>query len=110
MSFSFEEVTTLLRLAFTVSGFLVSTASFVTGIYLSELRKHPLKKEVNPLIWLTISLICCPILIVFLNFVILVYATLSLFFFSYLLTLALAPIVPVIAIICVLIKNRPLED
>ena len=110
MSICFDQVTTLLRLAFTISGFLVASASFIIGLYLSELKTFPQRAKVMPFVWLAISLILFPAVLVVWDFVIVLLTPLNMHFTLYLLTLSLAPAVPIVAIIYILSKHRPMED
>jgi len=111
MFLSYDQMYNLLSLGLSVSSILVSTASFITGLYLSELKKFPTKKKIAPFVWLIISLTSISTLIIILNLIIVV-STISqnIFLILYFMVFSLSPIIPIIAITFILVRYKPLEE
>ena len=105
---SFDLITKMLTLSLTITGFLVAAATFVTGLYLSRMKTFPPKGRLKPFIYLIISLIAMPIIIVVTNSVAIAFSALPFCLKLYLLFINLAPIVPV-AVISYLIARRQLD-
>jgi len=103
---SLETIETLLSITLTVSGFLIATASFITGLYLSELKTFPPKKKTKPFIYLIISLIVLPIVIAISNSIAIVFSDLAFWLKLYLFLINLASIAPIAVIVYILRRKQ----
>lgn len=104
-----DTIDMLLSLTLAASGFLIGTASFVLGLYLSERHKMAPREELMPFVYLISSLISLPIVIVAVGCVVIMCSSHPSWMKLNLLLILLAPIVPAVAIICILVRKRPLR-
>lgn len=96
---------TFVSLGLTATGFMVAAASFLAGQYLSESRKLGIERRLNFFLVLILSLLFVPLCLTILNSVSIGVSSLAWNIKSILLTITLSPLVPIIVILAILLKE-----
>jgi len=97
----------LLSLTLTVSGFSIGTASFISGLYLSEFNKMAPKKELMLFVYLIVSLIGLPLVVIAISCITIAFSCQLIWLKLHLLLVTMTPVAPAVAIIYILIRNSP---
>jgi len=97
----------LVSLTLAISGLLIGTASFVLGLYLPQFDRMASQEKLMSYLYLEISLLGPALLIIALTCVSVIFSCQELWLKTYLLLILVAPIVPALAVIYILIKNSP---
>jgi len=97
----------LVSLTLTVSSFLIGTAAFVLGLYLTRFEKMAPKDKLMPYLYLIVSLVSPPVIAIATTCIITVCSCQPLWMKIYLLLILFTPIVPAIAVIYILIHHSP---
>jgi len=97
----------LISFALTASGFSIGTASFVVGLYIREFNEMAPKKKLMPFVYLIVSLIVLPIIVISISCMVIAFSCQPLWLKLNLALIILTPIAPAVAIIYILIRNSP---
>ena len=97
----------LVSFTLTVSGFLIGTASFVSGLYIREYEELASKEKLMSFVFLITSLIVPPLGIISLDCVIVLCSCQPLWLILHLLLILLVPVVPCMAIVYILRQYWP---
>lgn len=97
----------LISFTLTVSGFSIGTASFVTGLYIREFNEMAPKKKLMPYVYLIISLIILPLINIVISCIVITFSCQPIWLKLHLLLVVMTPVLPAIAIMYILIRNKP---
>ena len=100
-------IETLVSFTLTVSGFLIGTASFVSGLYIKEFEEWASKEKLMSFVYLIVSLIVSPLVIIIVGCIVVLCSCQPFWLILYLLLILLVPVVPLIAIIYILKRYWP---